>query len=265
MSERDLVIMKSQRLRDYTNVPFEVFVVLCTALPFFVLAYFYPALPDRVPVFMKLNGEVAVWAEKSVMSVFRMPLMAVDTQLVCLLVKYGIVHSARTLGREADLEYQRQYVGLHTGLWDWFRCLVAVKMSAASLDTVFLSLEKFRFLARPAFVITAVAAALSIVGAVFYLYRLLALKRRFKARITGTAGEEPIDSRHVYGRVLYFNPSDSALFVRKYAFNFANKWTWVFIACLVAYPLLVFSTFKAIPHNTTRGYGWYSLRVSRSS
>jgi uncharacterized membrane protein len=44
----------------------------------------------------------------------------------------------------------------------------------------------------------------------------------------------------VYGGVLYFNPSDPALFVRKYVLNFANIRAWVFIACVIAYPVLVF-------------------------
>ena len=52
--------------------------------------------------------------------------------------------------------------------------------------------------------------------------------------------QKPVDTRHVYGGVLYFNRSDSAVFVSKYVFNFANKWVWAFIVCLIAYPLIVF-------------------------
>jgi uncharacterized membrane protein len=51
---------------------------------------------------------------------------------------------------------------------------------------------------------------------------------------------KPVDAGRVYGGVLYFNPSDSALFVDRYVFNLANVWAWVFIACIIAYPLLVF-------------------------
>jgi uncharacterized membrane protein len=52
--------------------------------------------------------------------------------------------------------------------------------------------------------------------------------------------QEPVDARHVYGGILYFNRSDSAFFVSRYIFNFGNKWSWVFVACMIAYPLLVF-------------------------
>ena len=139
-------LLQTLRLSAYTNLPFEIFIAVFSFLPFFVLAYFYPMLPERVPLFMNLNGEVATWAEKSVLSVFRVPLMAVDTQLICLLMKYGTVQSETAAPPEAakeQTEQRKQYVNLNAGLWDWFRCLVAFKMSAASLDTIFLSLERF--------------------------------------------------------------------------------------------------------------------------
>ncbi len=212
-------------------------------LPFFALAYFYPALPDRVPLFMKLNGDVAVWGEKSWLSVFRVPLMAVVTQVVCLLMKYGVLQSEAALPADSADDYarlQKQYVDLNAGLWDWFRCLVAFKMSAASLDTIFLSIERFRFLSRPAFAITFIAAMLSVAGALFYGYRLLVVRHKIKERLREARIQKPVDVRRVYGGVFYFNPTDSALFVSKYIFNFGNKWVWVFIACIIAYPLLVF-------------------------
>ena len=227
---------QSRRLRDYTNVPFEVFILAFSLLPFLVLAYFYAELPDRVPLFVNLGGEVTTWARKSALSVFRVPLMAVLIQIVCLLMKYGTLQSAARVSLETDLKLHEQYLGLSTGLWDWFRFAFAFKMIAESLDTIFLSLERFKFLSRPAFIISVIASAIGVISALVYGYRLLALRRRVKQKFE----DGKVDARYVYGRILYFNPSDSALFVSGYAFNFGNKWTWVFIACIVAYPLLVF-------------------------
>ena len=234
---------QSQRLREYTNIAFEIFVVAFSLLPFFVLAYFYSVLPGRVPLYMKLNGEVAVWAEKSVLSVFRVPLMAVVTQVVCLLMKYGTVQSQAIGPLELTTEQaklQNQYLSLNAGLWDWFRWSVAFKMSAESIDTIFLSLVRFKFLSRPTFIITAIAALLGVAGALFYCYRLLVVRREIKEKFGDAKIQAPVDARRVYGGFLYFNPSDSTLFSSKYVFNFANKWVWVFIACVIAYPLLVF-------------------------
>ena len=234
--------LQTLRLSAYTNIPFEIFIAVFSFLPFFVLAYFYPMLPERVPLFMNLNGEVAMWGEKSVLSVFRVPLMAVDTQLVCLLMKYGTVQfeTGAPLEAKEQTEQRKRYVSLSAGLWDWFRCLVAFKMSAASLDTIFLSLERYKFLSRPAFALTVVAALLSVAGALVYGYRLFVVKREMREKLGAVKLQQPIDARRVYGGVLYFNPSDSALFVSKYMFNFANRWAYVFIACIIAYPLLVF-------------------------
>jgi uncharacterized membrane protein len=234
---------KTRPLPDYKNVPFEIFVFVFTVLPFFVLAYFYPALPDRVPVFMKLNGEVEAWAGKSLLSVFRVPLMAVVTQAVCLLMKYGTAQSKAVVPHGLDAaraELRRQYLGLNARLWDWLRLSVAFKMSAESLDEIFLSLERFRFLSRPTFIITAFAALVGAGGALFYVYRLLVVGREMKEKSGDAKAQESLDERRVYGGILYFNPHDPALFAGRHVFNMANKWAWAFIACIIAYPLLVF-------------------------
>src|SRR5882724_9143134 len=115
-------LRRSQRLREYTNIPFEIFVVAFTILPFFALGYFYSVLPDRLPLFLTLNGEVADWAGKSVLSVFRVPLMAIVTQVVCLLMKYGTVESKAVGPHELTIEQvdlETQYLRLNAGLWDW--------------------------------------------------------------------------------------------------------------------------------------------------
>jgi uncharacterized membrane protein len=231
--------IQSRRLRDYTNPLFEVFIAAFTILPFIVLAYFYQSLPGQVPLFLNLSGAVETWAAKSIVSVFRVPLLAVVTQVVCLLMKYGAVQSKTVAPIELAAEQtklQEQLLSHNAGLWDWFRCAVAFKMSAESLDTIFLSIERFKFLARPTFIVSGIAATLGAAGALVYLYRLLVVRRKLaSARI-----EDPVNVEHVYGGILYFNPSDSALFVSKYLLNFANKWVWVLIASIIAYPLLVF-------------------------
>src|SRR5215208_1172964 len=171
----------NKRLRSYTNLPLEIFVITLTILPFVVLAYFYSALPDRVPLFMKLNGDVAVWGEKSVLSVFRVPLMAVVTQVVCSLMKYAAVQSQSTAPLATNHSgLQARYLSLSTGVWDWFRWTVAFKMSAECLNTVFLSIARFNFLSQPAFIITAAATLIGVAGALFYLYRLLVVAREMK-------------------------------------------------------------------------------------
>ena len=228
--------MPQRSLRDYANLPFEIFIVSLSLVPFLVLAYFYHELPDRVPLFVNLKGDVSTWTEKSVLSVCRVPLMAVVTQIVCVLMKYGVVQSAPLETDAVRAKLHDQYLLLNCGLWDWFRWTVAFKMSAESVDTIFLSLARFNFLARPAFITSAVGAALGVVGALIYLYKLLAVRRKMKQEFRIV--DQPLDTQHVYFGIIYFNRSSSVLFLNRYIFNFGNKWAWVFLACVVAYPLL---------------------------
>lgn len=207
---------RSRTLRDYTSIPLELLIAVLTILPFFVLAYFYSVLPDRVPLFVHLNGEVAQWAEKTLISVFRVPLMAALIQIVCLLMKYGGIQSIASGAREVTVEQERldeQSLRLYAGLWDWLRWSSAFKMNAESVDTIFLSLDLKSF-SRPVFIFTAIAALMGVAGALFYLYRLIVLKREMTRKFG-------VSQKHI--------------------FNFGNKWVWVLlIACIVAYPLLVF-------------------------
>jgi hypothetical protein len=170
-------------------------------------------------------------------------MMGLAMQIVFLLMKYGTVQSGALLpdalaGEQAMLK--GQCLHLNARLWDWFRGAAAFKMSAESISTIFLSVERFNLLAQPTFLFSAVASLIGAVGALYYLYRLIFARRDLKARFGGADTSRPVDKQHVYARLFYFNPSDSALFVNKYIFNFANKWTWLFIACLFSYPLLVF-------------------------
>ena len=231
------------RLRDFTSVAFEVFVVAFTALPFFALAYFYPALPERVPVFLNLGGGVATWAAKGAASVFRVPLMALDTQLICLLAKYGTVRSEAAAPPAADparAALRAKRLRLNAGVWDWLRFLVAVKMCASSLDTVFLGVGRLKPFAGPAYAVAAAAALLGVAGGIFYVRRTLALGREARREFGGGEARAPVDARRVYGGFLYFDPSDPAPFVRGYLLNLGNRWAWALVACVAAYPLLVF-------------------------
>lgn len=207
--------LKDKSLRDYTSTPFEIFVAALTILPFFLLAYFYPVLSDRVPLFMKLNGEVAVWGEKTVMAVFRVPLLAVVTQIVFLVMKYGTAQSIAAVPLSLEhAEFQARQLSLNSRLWDWFRWTAAIKMTSESVETVFLGVPRFNSLARPTFVITAIVTLIGVAGALVYLYRLLVVTRGMKKRFG--AVKTPV------------------------RINFANPLMWVLVACGIAYFLLVF-------------------------
>ena len=212
----------AQRLSDYTSVAFETMLAVFSILPILLLIHFYPILPEQVPVFLNLRGEVEVWAAKSVVSVFRVPAMALDLQAICLLMKYGVVQSKSRLPAgnvEAYSKYQRRASALGAYLWDWLRCFAAIKMSAESLDVLFMSDEQWHFLRTLGRAVAWTATILGVVGALLYAYRLLLAKRKMQETIGKAGVEQPVD---------------------KSLFNFANKWVYALAACIIAYPLLVF-------------------------
>ncbi len=89
---------------------------------------------------------------------------------------------------------------------------------------------------------TWVAAILSILAAAWYGYRLWQVKREMAASGIGwKAVENQRRQVQLFAGLLYCNTKDPAMFVDKYLFNFGNKWTYVLLACIVAYPLLVFA------------------------
>jgi uncharacterized membrane protein len=231
-------------LRAYTRVPIEVLVGGLTVAPFIVLAYFYPALPERIPVFLDFHGNVQVWAAKGILSVFRVPAMAVDLQILCLLMKYGAVQSGASLSAKnaaAYQQFQKRATALSVSLWEWLRCAVAFKMCAESLDITLLGRERQHFLKNAVWATPWLAALVGIVVALFYGFKILAVKNEMKKAGLADA-KTPVAKEHLYRGFFYFNPDDPALFASGYLFNFANKWLYVFFLAIVAYPLLVLST-----------------------
>jgi len=228
------------RFRDHTNVFFEVFILSFTVLPILVLIYFYPQLPGRIPGYLNLHGDVEVWGRKSLASVFRLPLMAVDMQMLCLLMKYGLWQGAVARPVQAAETLTIESLRLSSRLWDWFRALIAFKLGASSLEVFFLTNDRLHSLATAMRTISWAAAILGIIRAGFYVYRLIPLNRKLRRVIAGDRLSDRNQSAHLRAGIFYYNPSDPSLFNKKYWLNFGNKWAYVFLLCLVSLPLLMF-------------------------
>ncbi len=245
MSEVETITAHSS-LRPFSkhlNISFELLICVITVVPILILIYWYTVLPDQIPAFRNLRGEVVFWARKSFLSVFRLPAMGIVLQLLCLLMKYSLLQSKVTLPAEnADryLSYRQESIAINMKLWDWIRFLVAFKQIGASLIIVFLSFERFRSLATAYTIVSLLVTVLAAGGALLCGYRLLTVKRKMKKIFGSSYPHRQVDAAYIYGGVVYYNSADPSLFVRKYMLNFANKWSYVFIVCLIAYPLLVF-------------------------
>jgi uncharacterized membrane protein len=228
------------RFRDHTNVLFEVFIISFTVLPILVLIYFYSQLPERIPEYLNLHGEVEVWGRKSLASVFRLPLMAVDMQMLCLLMKYGLWQGGVVRPAQAAETYATESLKLSSRLWDWFRALIAFKLGASSIEVIFLTNDRLHSLSTAMRIISWAAAVLGIIGAGFYLYRLIPVNRKLRQMSRPVEVNEQNQPSHLLAGIFYYNPWDPSLFVKKYWLNFANKWAYAFLLCLVCLPLLMF-------------------------
>lgn len=214
-----------------------------TVLPFLVLIYFYPSLPERIPEYLNLRGEVAVWGQKSVLSVFRLPLMALDLQMLCLLMKYGLWQgrSARSADdTDPPATATEESIKLSMRLGDWLRAFIAIKLGASSLEVIFYSIERFHSLTTMTRITSWAASILGIAGAAFYGYRLLLVNRKLKSAGAGARVPRQADDSHSRGGIFYYNPADPAWFSDRGLPNFANKWFYLVLICLLFLPVLMF-------------------------
>lgn len=226
------------RFRDHTSIALEFLIVALTLLPFPVLSYFYSSLPQQIPEYLHLNGEVAVWARKSLFSVFRLALMGLDLQLLAIFIKYGLWQRyVAQLGQTAA-RFASESLRSMAGLTDWLRVMAAIKLFVSAIEVIFLTNAQFMSLATAARATSWISSTLGVAGAAVYFYRAIRLKRKMPTELV-KAKQSP-DQTRVHGGVFYYNSADPSLFVDKYLFNFANPGTYVFLLCLLCVPLLMF-------------------------
>lgn len=225
------MLKSTPSFRGYSNLPFEFLIAAFTVVPILILIYFYPTLPDRVPEYLNLRGEVEVWGRKGFGSVFRLPLMAIDLQVLCLLTKYGVWQGSSIT--EAGATDREKQLTLSLRLFDWFRAFIAVKLASSSLEVIVFSVELYQYLTKVTRATSWIASIIGVAGAVVYCYRLLLVNRRLKA----PGVPEPSTQTQSF---FYFNRSDPAWFTKNHAPNFGNKWIYVFVLCLLVLPVLMF-------------------------
>ena len=229
----------SSRFRDVSNVALELFIATLVLFPFLVLIYFYPGLPERIPEYLNLHGDVEVWGRKNWFSVFRLPLMALDLQLLTVFMKYGLWQKYATQPNQpSEILTPPKPLRLLNGSVEWLRAMVAIKLFVSSIEVIFLTEDNFKSLAIATRAISWISSILGVIGAGFCFYAMFKLRRKLPA-----AGDRRIyspDQMHVRGGIFYYNSADPSLFVDKYLFNFANKWLYVFLACLLSLPLFMF-------------------------
>lgn len=212
------------------------------------LAVHYGEIPDPLVTHWNLHFEPDGWSAKSLPVVFGVPAFGAVLCAIMVLVSLGLLYRARPVegGEEARAaEWRRRYASL--------QILLMANYLIALLDAV---VSLFPLAQTPARVrvLLGVAAVLGVAGPLAFLLWIgvrvapLYLGKGpgrgpgslRRAAADGKAGGE----EHWKLGLAYYNPDDPAIFVEKhlgigYTLNFARREVWLFLALLLAAPVLL--------------------------
>src|SRR5688500_15868549 len=139
--------VRARRLRDSTLAPVEASVALFTLASLAALAYFYPRLPEMLPVHWNAAGEADDWARKGLATVFFLPALGVYLQALFFVLKRDLVQAKMTLpatNTEAYLRGKEAFLMANMRLLDLVRVLMAALFFAVALLTVFTALPELK-------------------------------------------------------------------------------------------------------------------------
>ncbi len=237
--------LRSRRLSDYTNIALEVMVFVLTIATIALLIYYYPQLPDRIPVRLDSRGEM-VWKTKSFTSIFSTSVLMVYLQGLFLLYKYAMIKATMTLPAERAEEYldcKEEALRLTARFLDHFRFGIIVVLSLVSMEVFFRTVERVQTMIISGIALSIVAgiAGLSLLNR--YINRWAAIDRRLK-EVAGKVYVQRQGARWRIGRLVYYNREDPAVFVETsvgpgFTLNLARLSAWVCLAYWAALPLLV--------------------------
>jgi uncharacterized membrane protein len=240
--------LKTRHLGDYTNLALEVAVAALTIAPILLLVYYYPQLPERIPTHWNWKGEPDAWTQKTYFSIFSLAAVLVYLQGLLLFVKHGLLGVKMTLPAEhteAYLSLKEEMLGLTVGLLDWMRLLLCILLGSLTANIAFSAVEHLRFLSSFAAIAEWASTALMVLVVAFTIYRFYKTDQRLKAEAGRVYVQRPKDAAHWYlGGLIYYNREDPALWVEKlvgwgYTFNMGNPWVYLYLAIMIAVPLLL--------------------------
>jgi uncharacterized membrane protein len=240
--------LKTRRLADYTNLALEITIAVLTVAPVLLLVYYYPQLPERIPVHWNWRGEADEWARKSYFAVFSLAAMLCYMQGLLLAVKHGVLGVKMTLPAEHTEVYlglKEEALALTVRFMDWMRLLLCILLGGLAANIAFSAVEHLRFLSSIVAVVVWASGILMFVAIAVAVYRFYKVDRRLKMEVGRVYVQRQRDAVHWHlGGLIYFNAEDPALFVEKmtgwgYTFNMGNKWVYLYLVIMIAVPVLL--------------------------
>lgn len=244
--------LKPRLLRDFSNLWLEIILPLLTVAPFGALAFYYPQLPDIVPIHWNIAGEADGWAQKNFSSVFFLPILTAYLQIFWIILKQDIIQARfRVPAEQAEKVLSLKEISLQASISmiDWCRLFCGILLGTAS------------FLIVSPIVVPSVASALNVsvwanlvlllAGMTFYLYRMVLVSREIKS-LTGQITFQTFEEMQGWtDGLFYYNPKDAAFMVEKpggvgYTINFAHKRSILYLALILVPVLMSISSLLSI-------------------
>ncbi|MBI4850617.1 MAG: DUF1648 domain-containing protein [Acidobacteria bacterium] len=246
-NQRFATSLKVRHLSDYTSISLEIAIAITIMIPTLVLIYYYPLLPDKIPVHWDLLGRPDKWAEKNIFSVFFLPVIMVYLQGLFWLIKYGMLQAKMTLPAEVAEEFfalKEESLKVGISLLDQIRLLQAILMGAISLNILSATLGNGD-VTKWIIVLAILADVVILVLCAYNISKIMKIEDKLKAISGRSYVENARDAKHWYGGgMFYYNPDDPALFIEKkvgygYTMNFANKQIFLYIGYGLLLPISI--------------------------
>ena len=246
-NQRFASALLNRRLADYTNITLEIVIGLLLIAPIPILIYYYPLLPDRIPVHWDIRGIANGWKQKSFGAVFMLPIMMLYIQGLLLIVKHGLMQTKMTLPTEHTAEYlklKEEFLSATMKMMDWVRMLSVLMMSLLSLGVVITTIGNPSMMFQVTIIIMGITAVMMVVCG-YFTYRLVVITTKLKQTTGRSYVQRQTDADHWYwGGVFYFNPEDPALWVEKlvgfgYTINLGNKRALLYVGYMALLPILI--------------------------
>ena len=242
--------LKPRHLRDFSNFGLELAVIALTIIPFAILAFYYPNLPDVVPIHWNAAGEADGWAKKDFSSVFFLPILAAFIQIFWIILKQDIIQARfRVPAEQAEKVLSLKEISLqaNVGMVDWCRLACGVLLGTVAL--LVLSTIAPPPVASALNILVWANLVLMLSGMAFFIYRMILVNREIKA-LTGQVTFQTADEMEGWTNALfYYNQKDAAFMVEKpggvgYTINFAHKRALLYLG-LISLPVIfaIFSLF----------------------
>lgn len=247
--------LKTRRLRDYTNITFEVINASIFLAALLISIYGYAALPERLPTHASWRGVIDGWAPKNFHTMFGGLIWLVYIQIGLVLLKSALVHSPKALPlqqTEERLQYSEKFLRLATNWLDWARGVWLFSMLGGIYGVLIWLHDGPKLMANVVHVSTlgiviniasqVIFWSLVTLPTLHFIYRQYQLDREMKP-VEWSRLPRPIDEEHFsLGGLIYFNPDNPALLVkgpRVHTINLANQWVYLCVAYFIGVALLI--------------------------